>query len=248
MGIFNNTFITLFLVVSIPLVVFFILLFLFLFKRRIRFSRSPQQTQPQPTPQTQQLPQPKVEQVDLTKLTSRIDKMQSDITKAIIDSNTELKDTIEGLGKNLEDLALAIKSTKSDAESPFNSVIEETKKIKNDIISVTDKTTSEKKREEGNLSSVNLKKLVQLSTLLAVMDYDKEKIMALFRLDLLSPEDVAMLAKIEEVLSKNKNKISASDLAVIAYDIARTYESADSDTVKYVSFVLGDENGRRSDK
>jgi hypothetical protein len=80
------------------------------------------------------------------------------------------------------------------------------------------------------------------------MDYDKEKIMALFKLDLLSPDDIAMLAKIEDVLSKNKGKISASDLAIIAYDIARTYESADADTVKYVSLVLGDRNGGRSDK
>jgi hypothetical protein len=236
MDVINSVFINLFLVVSLPLAVFFILLFLFVFRRRIRLSKSPSQIQPQ-TIQAQVPSQPKVD-VDLSKVTSRIDKMQSDITKAITDSNTELKDTIEGLGKNLEDLALAIKSTKSDSESPFNSVIEDTKKMASDIISVSSKKEY----------SVDLKKLVQLSTLLAIMDYDKEKIMALFKLDLLSPDDIAMLAKIEDVLSKNKGKISASDLAIIAYDIARTYESADADTVKYVSLVLGDRNGGRSDK
>lgn len=111
---------------------FYILCFIVLFvlrPGRINFRRptgtnsSAQSAIPSPIPPPPQqptqtsTPQP---QQDISKITSRVDKMEADLAKMISDTSTELRQSVENLGKNLEDLALAIKATKSDAESPFN--------------------------------------------------------------------------------------------------------------------------------
>ncbi len=225
----SNPILELLLLVSLPLAVFFVMLFLYVFK----FNK-PKQVIPQSQQQPIQQPMQNVT-VDLNKITGKIDKMQSDLSKVITDGNNEIKESIQNLGKNLEELALAIKATKSDEESPFN--------IEN--IKDNDSKTS---LVSQSLPNVDLKKIIQLSVLLFVMDYDKEKIISLFRLDLLSSKDVETVEKIEEILAKNRTKISASDLALIAYDIAKVSNAVDNDVVKYISLILGDLNGGRGNQ
>ncbi|MFP3202952.1 MAG: hypothetical protein RXR43_12215 [Sulfolobus sp.] len=225
------------LLVSLPLAVFFVTLFLYLFK----FNKSrPQQTPIQPQVQQQTQPQQNVV-IDISKITGRIDKMQSDLSKVIVDSNNEVKESIQNLGKNLEELALAIKASKSDEESPFN--------IEGIANQGKEEVVADRAIINQNLpNNIDLKKIIQLAVLLFVMDYDKEKIISLFRLDLLSSKDVEIIEKIEEILAKNRAKISASDLALVAYDIAKVSNTVDNDVVKYISLVLGDMNGGRSNQ
>lgn len=225
------------LLVSLPLAVFFVMLFLYLFK----FNKPrPQQTPIQPQVQQQTQPQQNVV-IDISKITGRIDKMQSDLSKVIVDSNNEVKESIQNLGKNLEELALAIKASKSDEESPFN--------IEGIANQGKEEVVADKVIINQNLpNNIDLKKIIQLAVLLFVMDYDKEKIISLFRLDLLSSKDVEIIEKIEEILAKNRAKISASDLALVAYDIAKVSNTVDNDVVKYISLVLGDMNGGRSNQ
>ncbi|BDC17319.1 hypothetical protein HS5_02090 [Acidianus sp. HS-5] len=211
------------------------MLFLYMFK----FNKpKTQQTIPQP----QQVPQQAVQNVtvDISKITGRIDKMQNDLSKVISDSNNEIKESIQGLGKNLEELALAIKASKSDEESPFN--------IESVIRKEDNNSNTSSVIGESLPNNIDLKKIIQLSVLLFMMDYDKEKIISLFRLDLLSSKDVETIEKIEEILAKNRAKISASDLALVAYDIAKVSNTVDNDVVKYISLILGDLNGGRSNQ
>lgn len=241
--------------VSIPLTTLFILLYFFVLRKRSNVTKTvttpSTPPSPLPTPPVQQVEQRQVQEIDLNKVMSKMDKMQSDLSKTIADSNNEIKNLFENLAKNIEDLALSIKATKSDEESPFNIIAEE----KNNLTPMKKFEAREEQKESvSNLissssssSSLNLKKIVQLSTLLAVMDYDKEKLMALYKLDLLSALDFELLVKIEDILAKNK-KINASDLAIIAFDLLKSYDSADPDAVKYVSLVLGDQNGGRDNK
>lgn len=240
--------------VSIPLSVLFILLYFLIFRRRKVAPSPPPVSLPTPVPAQQNLPEQKPPQeIDLTKVMSKMDKMQSDLSKTIVDNNNELKNLFENLNKNLEDLALSIKASKSDQESPFNVIAEIENKKTNVPIPLKKSEENElvSKFENNEMESIpsspNLKKVIQLSTLLAVMDYDKEKLMALHKLDLLSANDFELLVRIEDVLAKNK-KITASDLAIITFDLMKSYSSADPDSVKYVSLVLGDRNGGRDNK
>lgn len=221
------------LLVSLPLAVFFVMLFLYLFKSN---KTKPQQVSTQP--QVQQQAQQSVE-IDISKITGRIDKMQNELSKVIINSNNEIKESIQNLGKNLEELALAIKASKSDEESPFN--VEE-------VVNTQQGEGIADKMDQNLSTNIDLKKIIQMAALLFVMDYDKEKIISLFRLDLLSSKDLEIIEKIEEILTKNRAKISASDFALVAYDIAKVSNAVDNDVVKYISLVLGDANGGRSNQ
>jgi len=246
----SSQFFVVFVSVSIPLSVFFVLLFFFVLRPRgltfRRGSTNPPPQSPQPTQTQQPPPLPSVPpQQDLSKITTRIEKMQSDITKLISDSTAEFKQSVEALGKNLEDLALALKAYKSDVESPFNNIPVNDHEEHPSASTLQGSLQSPQQRiDTVALSKIDLKKLIQLSVLLAVLDYDKSKIRALINLDLITPRDLEMIAKIEEIIHKNRPKIDATELALLAYDIARSYDSVDSDLVRYMSVILGEGDGR----
>lgn len=74
------------------------------------------------------------------------------------------------------------------------------------------------------------------------------KIRALLNLGLISPQDLEMISKIEDIIHKNRPKVDAAELALIAYDIAKSYNSVDSELVKFMSVLIGDGNGRRDNQ
>ncbi|MCG3109722.1 hypothetical protein L3N51_02017 [Metallosphaera sp. J1] len=265
--LFSSQFFVVFFSVGVPISIFFVLLFFFVLRPgrinlNIRRSSNPSSVQPNTFQassvniSTQQPPQPSTQsqpQQDLSKITSRVDKMQADLAKMITDTSTELKQSIDNLGKGLEDLALAIKATKSDAESPFNFIPINEPEQKSEIpAKSTNLSTytppSNNSSSQAGLPKVDIRKLVQLSILLAILDYDKVKIRALLNLGLITPEDLELIAKIEDIIQKNRPKIDATELALIAYDIAKSYDSADSELVRYMSVLLGDGNGRRNNQ
>ncbi|MCH1770292.1 MULTISPECIES: hypothetical protein [Metallosphaera] len=270
--LFSSQFFIVFFSVGVPLSIFFVLLFFFVLRPgRINFRRStstnssaqsaipsplPSPIPPPPQQPTQtSTPQP---QQDISKITSRVDKMEADLAKMISDTSTELRQSVENLGKNLEDLALAIKATKSDAESPFNLIQLNEQDPKTSRDSVDAKFTGlnipnssssiTQDISQNELPNINLKKLIQLSILLAILDYDKVKIRALLNLGLISPQDLEMISKIEDIIHKNRPKVDAAELALIAYDIAKSYNSVDSELVKFMSVLIGDGNGRRDNQ
>jgi len=94
-------------------------------------------------------------------ITSRIDKLQLDLSKSMNENYSQLKGVMEKLSESIENAVLAIKAEQSDQRSPFNVVLpsERDHEVKGNI------------KEELSIG-VDLERFIKLCTLIELMDYN----------------------------------------------------------------------------
>lgn len=167
-------------------------------------------------------------------ITSRIDKLQLDLSKSMNENYSQLKGVMEKVSESIENAVLAIKAEQSDQRSPFNVVLpsERDHEVKGNI------------KEELSIG-VDLERFIKLCTLIELMDYNHEKISSLYDLRILSAEDMEIILKVEQFIKENNGKYRAKDLAIIGYKIASSYGRASVEMKKSILLLTGgEENGK----
>ncbi|MCY0859816.1 MAG: hypothetical protein OWQ54_05235 [Sulfolobaceae archaeon] len=225
-----------FIAVALPLSVFFYFLFRFALPR---LRTTPAQQQPEQQPINQQ-PQSQQRQ-DITEefsktLQQSITKLQESLS-ALLNSNTnEIKKSIQELNNSIEDAILSIKASQSDSLSPFSMITSATQIHKEEI-----PEGAKELRAVAEIVSqgIDLVSFIRNCVLMEVLEYDQQKIMALYDLGLISPSDMQIILRIQNYIRTNGNKITAKDLANMAMNVAESYSAATAEMKKYILVLEG---------
>ncbi len=225
--LFSSPFFIIFLVIVVPLIAFSVYL---RFTLRGRPVGRTAVTEAGSQPAVAVVGQPQQQRVDqgdselaktLGQVSSKIDRVESNLTKAMSTGLGDVMGELRALSQKLEDAVLAIKAAQSDAASPFNLPVAEEASVQrppSDALKPNHVDTSvpvEHHPVHKELGDYDLGTLLEVCAVLEVLNYDRQQVEWLFELGLLSVDHMEIMGRIDQVLQKYGSDLKARDIADI---------------------------------
>ena len=143
--------------------------------------------------------------------------MGTTVTKAVDSNTSELKEIFGSIAQKLDDVVLSVKSVQSDNASPFNSLpVENTNQLEQPKL-VTSDPTHDEPLLDGQL---DLKLTIIACAVLEITNGKKKMIDSLYGLGLLNRDQMGMIDRIRELLSKIGTPLKPKELALLACNMA----------------------------
>lgn len=152
-------------------------------------------------------------------LNSRIERVESNLMKAVSGGFGEVMGELRSLSEKLEDAVLAIKAAQSDAQSPFNEPQENPQPAPVDVKGSNDGGVKPgfgggaALRQEFGDHDVG--RLLEACAILEILGYNRRQVELLFEVGLLDVEHLELIGRVERVLEKYGSGLRARDVAEI---------------------------------
>lgn len=195
------------------------------------------------------------------KIATRIDSLNEEmgkigtlLTKELNSNVAQLKESMDALGQKLDEAVLSVKSTNSDNASPFNSmsigvaafpnqrevVALEPSGIGPDTRNSSSENILESVRTGTSPSEARL--LVVACALLEIVGKNKRTIDSLYTVGLVSREQMRMISRVRDLLSKVSTPLRPRELAFVACHAQRN-QTFDEETTRILDFLSTSERG-----
>jgi len=155
----------------------------------------------------------------LSQVNTKIDRVESNITKALSSSLGEIMGELKNVSQKVEDAVLAIKAAQSDAASPFNAPVTPSNTSRGGADEEPSRETVGNPVGERvfnrEFDNYDLGKLLEACAVLEILNYNRQQVEWLFEVGLLSVEHLELMGRVEQVLEKYGSGLKARDIAEI---------------------------------